>query len=84
MSGPVERVRAALEAHDCQPKASGKGFVAQCPGHEDNRASLSLTEGDDGKVLLKCHAGCAVPAIVAEAASDVRDAWEESNASPKP
>jgi len=24
-----------------------------------------------------------VPAIVAEAASDVRDAWEESNTSPK-
>jgi len=25
-----------------------------------------------------------VPCIVAEAASDVRDAWEESNPSPKP
>jgi hypothetical protein len=25
-----------------------------------------------------------VPGIVSEAASDVRDAWEESNSSPKP
>lgn len=29
------------------------------------------------------EAAKAVPAIVTEAASDVREAWEESNASPK-
>lgn len=29
-------------------------------------------------------AAMTVPGIVSEAASDVRDAWEESNTSPKP
>jgi archaellum biogenesis ATPase FlaH len=39
-------------------RRSGDGYVALCPAHEDNRQSLSLTEGSDGKVLLHCHAGC--------------------------
>lgn len=33
------------------------GWMAQCPAHEDDKASLSIGE-DCGKVLIKCHAGC--------------------------
>lgn len=33
-------------------------WTALCPAHEDKTASLSVTEAADGKVLLKCHAGC--------------------------
>ena len=32
-------------------------WVAKCPAHDDNRESLSIKE-DNGKILLKCHAGC--------------------------
>ena len=45
-------------------KRSGAGYQARCPAHDDRQASLSLKLGDDGKVLLKCHAGCAFLAIV--------------------
>ena len=31
---------------------------AICPGHEDNMKSLSVNEGDGGRILVKCHAGC--------------------------
>lgn len=39
--------------------------VAQCPAHEDRTASLSLGAGDDGRVLLHCHAGCSTEEVVA-------------------
>lgn len=38
-------------------KVSG-GWQAVCPAHEDKNPSLSISEGYDGKILLKCHAGC--------------------------
>jgi len=39
-------------------KRSGNGWEARCPSHKDRQASLSVDEGDDGRVLVKCHAGC--------------------------
>jgi hypothetical protein len=33
--------------------------MARCPAHEDGRASLSIRETDDGRVLLHCFAACA-------------------------
>lgn len=41
-------------------KETGRArWVAICPSHEDGRPSLSIREGDDGRVLLHCFAGCA-------------------------
>ena len=37
---------------------------ARCPSHDDQRASLSLAEGDDGKALLYCFASCETPTVV--------------------
>jgi hypothetical protein len=45
-------------------KKSGDEFIARCPAHDDRRPSLSVAEGDDGRVLLYCHAGCSIDAIV--------------------
>ncbi|MBA3768099.1 MAG: hypothetical protein H0W99_14180, partial [Acidobacteria bacterium] len=39
-------------------KRSGKGWSARCPAHSDAHNSLSVGEGDNGQVLLTCHAGC--------------------------
>lgn len=44
-------------------KRSGDGWSARCPAHEDRRSSLSIGTGDDGRVLLCCHAGCSLDAI---------------------
>ena len=46
-------------------KRSGTGWTARCPAHDDRTPSLSIDEGDDGRLLLKCHAGCATEAVVA-------------------
>jgi putative DNA primase/helicase len=32
-------------------------WVAFCPSHDDKKRSLSVTVGDDGRALVKCHAG---------------------------
>lgn len=34
------------------------GWIALCPAHSDKQPSLSISEAEDGKVLLHCHAGC--------------------------
>lgn len=40
------------------------GATALCPAHDDTRSSLSVSTGDDGRVLLHCHAGCDFGAIL--------------------
>ncbi|MCC7406683.1 MAG: hypothetical protein IT442_01335 [Phycisphaeraceae bacterium] len=39
------------------------GFAARCPAHDDTHASLSVSRGTDGRVLLHCHAGCSPMAV---------------------
>lgn len=37
---------------------SGNGWRAHCPAHDDDRESLSISEGKNGKLLVRCFAGC--------------------------
>jgi len=52
--------------------------TALCPAHHDDRRSLSIAEGDDGRVLLKCHAGCSVGEIVKALGIEFRDLFAPS------
>jgi hypothetical protein len=45
-------------------KPDGAGWIARCPCHIDNTPSLSIGEGDDGKALLHCFAGCSQDELV--------------------
>ncbi len=58
-------VTAVLEKLDRVRKSSDTKWTARCPAHEDRNPSLSVAEGDDGRVLLKCFAGCSLESIVA-------------------
>lgn len=52
---PISSILAALPGI----KQVGDGqWSARCPAHDDRHASLSVSVGDDGRVLLHCHAGC--------------------------
>lgn len=44
-------------------QATGNGWKACCPAHDDHNPSLSINEGDDGRALLKCFAGCTVEEV---------------------
>lgn len=57
-------------------KETKSGWSARCPAHEDRNASLSIAEGSDGRVLLKCHAGCDHKKIVAALGLEERDLFD--------
>ena len=62
---PLEKVVEALRAYGRNPKQqpNGRGWTAQCPAHDDRKPSLSIAEGEDGRVLLKCFACCTTNSI---------------------
>jgi DNA primase len=49
----AETIARALGGH-----RAGATWMARCPVHEDRSPSLSISAGKDGKVLVRCHAGC--------------------------
>ena len=72
---PLERVLALLK--DVTGPKGGQ-WTARCPAHEDHTPSLSIREGDDGRVLLHCHAVCATEAIVAKIELTMRDLFVQN------
>src|SRR5271168_1711609 len=41
------------------------GWTAKCPAHPDKQNSLSIGIGSNGRLLLKCFAGCGFERIMA-------------------
>lgn len=65
-------------------RASGEGkYMARCPAHEDNSASLSIGTGEGGRVLLKCFAGCDTQAIVGALGIQMSDLMPPAEFKPK-
>lgn len=54
-------------------RRSGNGWVARCPAHADRHASLSVAEGDDGRVLLHCFAGCSAADVLGAVGLSIAD-----------
>ena len=46
-------------------RPTGAGYSACCPAHDDRNPSLSIRDSNDGRVLIKCHAGCSQEAVIA-------------------
>lgn len=80
MATPIERLLAKLP----DAKQASKGWSARCPAHNDRRASLSIGEGEDGRALVKCHAGCKTDAICAALDLRVVDLMPTADTSPRP
>lgn len=43
---------------------AGNCWMARCPSHDDSTPSFAITETKDGKVLVRCHAGCEQQAVI--------------------
>lgn len=55
----AEEIAAALGG-----RRAGHSWIARCPAHDDRTPSLSIRDAD-GKVLLRCHAGCEQRDVIA-------------------
>ncbi len=58
-------------------RKEGSGWMARCPAHNDREPSLSISAGDEGKVLVRCHAGCDQARVIAALRS--RGLWEDDD-----
>jgi hypothetical protein len=73
--GGYEAVLAALEERGLVVSTWGANISARCPAHDDRMASLSLGNGDDGRALLYCHAGCLTKEVVDALDLSMSDLW---------
>lgn len=70
--------------HGVTKRGDGQ-YMAKCPAHDDQKASLSVGMGADGRILLKCHAGCRNEDICAALGLKISDLFQEAqNAGYKP
>jgi len=53
--------------------STGKGWRSRCPVHGGKSASLAITEGDNGTLLLHCFAGCQVHDVLAAVGLQIGD-----------
>jgi uncharacterized protein (DUF983 family)/energy-coupling factor transporter ATP-binding protein EcfA2 len=62
-----------LEARGLKPRQLANGqWKALCPAHNDTEPSLSFTE-NDGRILVKCFAGCGIDDICAALSITTKD-----------
>ena len=59
-------------------RPSGKGYVSKCPAHDDRHQSLSIAEGDNRGIVVKCFAGCTAEQIASAVGLRLSDLMPET------
>jgi hypothetical protein len=72
---PVDHVLKRLEGI----RQCNGAWKALCPAHADREPSLSVTEGNDGRALIKCFAGCRTEDVLASLGLEMSDLFEQRN-----
>jgi hypothetical protein len=76
---PYEKLTTALRNRGLKVNERSPGHASsQCPNHEDRHPSLSVSQGDDGRVLVHCHTGCTPEEIVGALGLHLRDLFPRS------
>ena len=59
-------------------KRTGPGrYMARCPSHDDKTASMTISETEDGRVLMHCFAGCSIEEILGTVGLEFQDLYPE-------
>ena len=61
-------------------RKAGAAWMARCPAHDDRDPSLSIADTCNGKVLVRCHAGCDQEHVIA--ALRARGLWDAGEQRP--
>ena len=56
------------------------GFNVRCPAHADSTPSLQVCRAGDGKILLKCFAGCTTESVVGALGLTMKDLFPDTAA----
>jgi hypothetical protein len=69
-----------MRATDIVAALGGRRGLAPCPAHNDRTPSLSVSDGEQGLILVHCHAGCGQREVID--ALRRLGAWPECTAEP--
>lgn len=83
MTSPLDIVLEALRLRDRKPRGNGRQWSARCPSHDDGSPSLSITEGREAVVLLRCHAQCSQEDVLAALGLSFGDLYPTGETSPR-
>jgi len=65
-------------------RPAGNGWIAHCPGplhaHGDRSASLSIAEGENGRTVIHCFAGCDTGELLRSAGLSYSDLFADQRA----
>ena len=61
-------------------RSTGSGYSARCPVHEDRVSSLSISQGDDARALIHCHAGCSLDDLLMTLGLSLSDLFDDEPA----
>jgi putative DNA primase/helicase len=77
---PIKTIVQRLNAK----KVGEHQWQAKCPCHDDEKASLSVSIGDNGTPVLYCHAGCNNNEIIAKLGFKWSDFYASQNGTSRP
>lgn len=69
-------ILARLAERGCAPRGRDEQKTAICPAHDDQRPSLSIGRGAEGRVLVTCMAGCSLEDVLAALGLSVSDLFD--------
>jgi putative DNA primase/helicase len=79
MVDPLTEVLSRLRSRGIEPRKSRTGWSSRCPAHDDRTPSLSIACGQDGRVLIHCHAGCRFTDVAASLGLSPGDLFSDSS-----
>jgi hypothetical protein len=56
-------------------QTSNGSYIAKCPAHDDSTPSLSISSGNNGNVVIHCHAGCPSHVVLSKKGLTMANLW---------
>jgi putative DNA primase/helicase len=81
-SAKLEEIHGRVERLSLHPRRTRTGFQSRCPTHDDQNPSFSV-DLRNGKVLIRCHAGCPTKDALAALGIGWSDLFEDAGPSRK-
>lgn len=79
----MSRLHDFLATYALQARPCGRGFSISCPhpdhgrGRGDRNRSVTISEGEDGRILIRCHGGCRPEDVLAALGARWSDLFAE-------